>query len=163
MAGPASDLEQLYRAHAAGVFRRARTLLKSHADAHEVVQELFLKLHERPELLAGATSRVGFLYVATTRACLNRLRDGKNRARLLRERSDVDEHESSRAEGLSALRAALARMPEPLGQLAVYYYFDELTHDEIAPLLGCSRRQVGNLLDRLHAFIQRQESHESAH
>lgn len=154
--------EKLYRAHAPGVHRRARMLLKSEDDASEVVQELFLKFYERPELLAGKKSLTAFLYATATHACLNRLRNDKNRMRLLRERGAYAERgEPSRAEILGALRDVIARMPEPLGQLAIYYHFDELTHEEIASLLDCSRRQVGNLLLRLEQWLKRQEVHEN--
>jgi RNA polymerase sigma-70 factor (ECF subfamily) len=47
-------------------------------------------------------------------------------------------------------RRILARVPEDLASVAIYYYFDQLTHAEIAELIPCSRRQVGNLLERFH-------------
>lgn len=149
----------LYRTHAPGVFRRARQLLRSEAEAHEVVQDLFLSLFERPAQFAEKSSITGFLYGATTHACLNRLRNQRNRKRLDDEvvAPMHAQYETHGADALSGLRDALARMPEPLGQLAVYYYYDEMTHEEIAQLLGCSRRQVGNLLERLHGWLREQE------
>jgi RNA polymerase sigma-70 factor (ECF subfamily) len=53
-------------------------------------------------------------------------------------------------------------LPEPLGHVAVYYYLDELTHEEIAELLGCSRRHVGNLLVRLSAWARADEQQSGA-
>ncbi len=38
--------------------------------------------------------------------------------------------------------------------MAVYYYLDEMTQDEIAALLGCSRRNVGRMLARLHDQLE---------
>jgi len=35
----------------------------------------------------------------------------------------------------------------------VYLYADELTHDEIASLLGCSRRHVGDRARRLQEKV----------
>ena len=55
------------------------------------------------------------------------------------------------------LRSLLLRMPEPLAQVAVYYYMDELTHDDISRLLDCSRRHVGDLLERLAAWARAEE------
>jgi RNA polymerase sigma-70 factor (ECF subfamily) len=48
-------------------------------------------------------------------------------------------------------------VPEELAQAAVYYYADEMTHEEIAEVLRCSRRHVGDLLERLHQEVGRRE------
>ncbi len=52
------------------------------------------------------------------------------------------------------MRDLLARMPPELARVAVYHYADEMTHDEIALLLECSRRHVGNLIERLHERVR---------
>ena len=55
------------------------------------------------------------------------------------------------------LHSALRELPEQLALVAVYYHVDELTHEEISELLGCSRRQVGKLLARLLAHPAQKE------
>jgi hypothetical protein len=65
------------------VFRRARRLLGNDADAHEVVQDLFVSLFERPEQFSQRSTLTTFLYSATTHACLNRIRNKKRRLQLL--------------------------------------------------------------------------------
>lgn len=52
-------------------------------------------------------------------------------------------------EGLVQLRAWLESLPEELARVAVYHHLDEMTQEEIAELLGCSRQWVGKLLARL--------------
>ena len=128
-------------------------MLGSDGDACEVVHDVFLSLFERPEQYAGKSSMTTFLYSAVTHACLNRIRNGKTRLRLATEHAPALPAASRAlsAEELSILHAELARLPEPLAQVAVYRYVDELTHDEIALILGCSRRHVGDLLERLEA------------
>jgi RNA polymerase sigma factor (sigma-70 family) len=159
MASAREEFGTLYQQHAPAVFRRARGLLKSDAEAHEVVQDLFLSLYERPEQFAAKSTMTTWLYSATTHACLNRLRNQRNRLRLLDAHGTVVEPAAKpKPDALSALRNELERMPEPLGAVAVYYYFDELTHEEIAALLGCSRRQVGNHLERLQDWLAARES-----
>jgi RNA polymerase sigma factor (sigma-70 family) len=110
-----------------------------------------LSLFERPEQFRGASTMSTYLYSAVTYACLNRVRDRDNRLRLLREHGPATLAPVSQPDGerMAALRSVLARLPEPLAQVAVYYYMDELTHDDIARILGCSRRHVGNLIERL--------------
>lgn len=146
--------EELYRRHAPSVHRRAVELLGSEADAAEVVQDLFVSLLEKPAQFAGKSSLTTFLYSATTHACLNRLRNQRNRTRLLALHGAATQgcQVGPRAERLLTLRMLLQRLPEELAAVAVYYYLDEMTYDEIAALLDCSRRHVGNLLARLSQF-----------
>jgi RNA polymerase sigma factor (sigma-70 family) len=156
----AASFDDVYRRHAPSVHRRARQLLGNDADAHETVQDLFMSLYERPEQFSGKSTLTTWLYSATTHACLNRIRNRKNRARLLRDEPAPSEVSSSpSAADLSGLVTLLTRMPPPLGDLAVYYYFDELSYDEIAELLACSRRKVGYLLQELEAWIAKEKAH----
>jgi RNA polymerase sigma factor (sigma-70 family) len=155
----AADLEALYRKHAAGAFRRARCILRSDADAHEVVHDLYLSLLERPEQFVGHNELTGFIYKAVTHACLNRLRNQRTRTRLLMEREAPQRLSPNHALGLeqsAALWSELERMPETLAAVAIYYYVDGMTHDEIALLLECSPRHVGNLVARLQGWSLRE-------
>jgi len=153
--------DALYRTHAPSAFLRARRVLGSEADAYEVVHDVFISLLERPQQYTGKSSLTTFLYSAVTHACLNRLRNQATRARLLREHGALARPSASLApspDDSAALRAALTAMPEPLAQVAVYYYLDELTHDDIARILTCSRRHVGDLLQRLSQWARAQEA-----
>jgi len=63
-------------------------------------------------------------------------------------------HEASPAgkvESMLELRRLLGSVSEEMAQACVYHYVDELTQDEIAAVMGCSRRHVGHLLERLRA------------
>jgi RNA polymerase sigma-70 factor (ECF subfamily) len=152
----------VYRRHGPAVFRRARQILGVDADAHEVVQDVFLSLFEKPDQFAGLSLVTTFLYSATTHACLNRVRNRRNRERLERERLSGDDSDTVNhaltPEQRSMLHRALERLPEDLAQVAVYYWVDGLTHQEIARLLSCSRRHVGHLLERLSQWSRLEES-----
>jgi RNA polymerase sigma-70 factor (ECF subfamily) len=144
-------VERLYREHGDLVLRRARRIMGSEADAQEILQELFVSFVERPQQLDGKTSLTGWLYGATTHLCLNTLRNRKNRARLLQERApDGGSAATENAEVKLSAQELLAALPDPLAQVAVHYYFDEMTHEEIAEIIGISRRHVGNLLQQIH-------------
>ena len=158
------QLASVYRSHGPSVFRRARQMLGVEADAYEIVQEVFLSLVERPEQFQGRSSVMTFLYSATTHACLNRLRNATNRERLRREYlPEPDESSESRglnAEELLMLDRAIQTLPDELAQVAIYYLVDGLTHQEIARIMSCSRRHVGNLLTRLAEWGQKLEQVE---
>jgi RNA polymerase sigma factor (sigma-70 family) len=154
-------IERLYREHGHVVLRRARELLRSETEATDAVQDIFLSLLQRPGQLDGVTRITAWLYRATTHHCLNRLRNRRGRIKILdglRPASSVE----SRGELLAQVRSLLEQLPEPLGEVAVYHHVDGMTYDEIAAILGCSRRQVGALLERLRAIVTRNESISSA-
>lgn len=140
------------------MYRRARQLLGSDADANEVLQDLFVTLLARPEQLDERSTWSAYLYAATTHACLNRLRNQRRRARLLEQEAEWGAlRKASDPEALVRLRDALVRLPEELAAVAVYYALDGLNQQEIAEILGCSRRHVGHLLERLRSWGQGQE------
>ena len=142
------DIERLYRELGHVVLRRARALLRSDAEARDVLHEIFANLLARPEQLRDVEKRVGWLYRATTNHCLNLIRNRDGRARILRS-IPRSEEAPPRGETLATVRGLLGRLPSPLAEVAVYYYVDEMSQEEISRILGCSRRQVGHLLERL--------------
>lgn len=147
------DIEQLYRERGHLILRRARQILNSESEAHDVLQEVFAWLLQKPNALAGVASVTAFLYSATTNACLNRIRNAKNRTRLLRENPD---HAFLNDRGATAddhivARQLLEDVPELEATAFIYHYFAGMTQDEIAEVMQCSRRKVGRLLDRVHA------------
>lgn len=159
-----ADLDDIYRRYGPMVERRAQQILGSRDDAAEVLHELFLSLLERPGQLHRARSVRAWLYGATTHACLNRLRDKKSRLRLLEAHAEAQpdrrDEASERLRALAAARQILRQLPDDLAEVAVYYWFDEMTHAEIAEVVGCSRRQVGNLLERAEQRIERIRNRE---
>ena len=147
-------LEQLYKEHGHAVLRRARRLLRNDDDARDVVQDVFLGIFNHPEGFAQRSSIATYLYSAATHACLNRLRDGKNRSRLVAiETAGTTRETPARGETRALACEILAGLPEHDAALAIYLYCDELTHDEVADLLGCSRRHVGDLASQLRRRI----------
>ena len=154
MASPSKlDVEKVYRDHGYMVLRRARQILNNDDEAREALQDIFLSLASRPDQFAGASSIATFLYRVTTNYCLNRLRNHRRRTRLA-ERARANGTWTSQAEATVDARGALQRLPEKLARIAVYYYIDEMTQDEIACVLGCSRRAVGKRLARLHREVE---------
>lgn len=147
-------IDQLYREHGHAVLRRARRLLRDDEDARDVVQDVFLDIFRNPEKFEARSSIATYLYAATTHACLNRIRDGKNRTRLLAIESPAKTGIAPpRGEARALACEILAGLSETEAALAVYLYCDELTHDEIADLFGCSRRHVGDLAKELRKTI----------
>ena len=149
-------IERLYRSHGHIVLRRARALLGSEPDAQEALHEVFASLLRTPDSLRSAASVVGWLYRATTHFCLNLLRNRRTGSRLLESIAPALPA-GSRSETLAELRKLLSRMPPDVAAAAVYHHMDGMTHAEVAEVLGCSRRQVGYLLERVPQSLARLE------
>lgn len=145
------DVEALYRSYGHSVLRRARQILASEDEAAEVLQELFTGLVARPEQFDGRSAPSTFLYAATTHACLSRLRNVRNRRRLIDEqvRPWTSEVDPRSVEAASALRRVLALLTDDEARAAIYHYLDHMSHAEVAEMLGCSPRHVGDLLKRV--------------
>jgi RNA polymerase sigma factor (sigma-70 family) len=141
-------LERLYRDHGPAVLRRARQILQDEDEARDALQEIFLSLVDN-QPLEHRSGTTAWFYTRVTHFCLNRLRDEGNRARL-RLQGEPMSIALPRGEAVVVAREVLAGLPAQLAEVAVYYYCDEMTHDEIAVLLGCSRRHVGHLIEQLH-------------
>lgn len=113
-----------------------------------------MSLLDRPEQFDGRSHITTWLYSATTHACFTRLRNQRTRQRLLRERTAPgDATAVASAEQSALVRQWLQRLPDELALVAVYAFVDEMTQQEIADLIGGSRRRVGDLLKRIEDIM----------
>lgn len=109
----------------------------------------------------GKGELIGWLYRITTHYCLNCIRDQRRR----RELFQVHVAPATAGSFMTApvdlllMRWLLANADERQAQAAVYVYLDGMSYDEAAPLLGVSKRTVGNLLERFQAWcVERLQS-----
>ena len=144
-----APIEELYRRHGAMVLRRARRILGEEEAARDAMQEVFMKVMRDRESFRGEASPVTWLYKVTTNLCLNKIRDASRRRALLAENPPVLQEAASGVapEDRVAVAALIASLPDELREIAVYYFVDEMNQDEIAEIVGVSRRTVGNRLD----------------
>jgi RNA polymerase sigma-70 factor, ECF subfamily len=148
------QLDELYRRFGPLVFRRARTLLGDEQAALDAMQEVFMRTLRSHEAFRNEASPTTWLYRITTNYCLNVLRDSSRHRQRLAERTAPQPRDSG-ATGLDPevpflLAEILERLPVELCEIATYYYVDCLSHDEIADVIGTSRRTVGNRLREFH-------------
>ena len=159
-----SDLERLYDDHAQALFAFLLNLTRSEADTHDLLQELFIKLAQRPQLLDGVREPRAFLLRLAHNQAIDLIR-----RRGTRERT----HEQLAADKVSvfapaadpdelAFRAALSEaMGElPVDQRAVVHLklWESQTFEAIAKMLdlplntAASRYRYG--LDKLRARLR---------
>lgn len=142
------DLEQLYLRYSRSVYRHARELLVDDEAARDTMHEVFMRVIRDGGKVPLDPTPTAWLHCVTTNLCLNQLRDRKRRNDLLKKYPSEQEVAPS-GEARAVLIQILNHVPEELQDIAVYFFVDELTYDEIARLLGISRRTVSN---RLAAF-----------
>lgn len=147
---------ELYRRYGPALLRKAERMLQDRDEAKDVVQGLFLDLLQR----ADTPADLPYLYRAITHRCLNHLRDRRNQGRLL---SDADASLRGLARTLlddrvvdRQLLASLAdRIDAQAWEIVVYHFVDDLTQDEIASLIGTSRKTVVRRLQSIREAARR--------
>jgi RNA polymerase sigma factor (sigma-70 family) len=144
-----------YQRYAPALIRKAERMLQSHDDALDVVHGLFVELFSREE----SEIDLPYLYRAVTNRCLNLIRDRSARRRLLARqdvmlRGPVRTTCEDRAIDLDLLTKLSARLDQQCAEVLVYRYVDDMSQEEIASLLGLSRKTVGHRLDRIHRLVR---------
>ena len=152
------NVEAMYRRYGDMVLGRCRTLLRNEADAQDVCQEVFLRLHRYREGFRYDASPTTYLYRITTTTCLNHIRGRSRRREELEEEPTTIPVEDSRLashEIRDLVRHLLAEADEGTRDCVVYHFIDGMTHDEIGELLGLSgaavRKRISTFRARLAA------------
>jgi RNA polymerase sigma-70 factor (ECF subfamily) len=153
----------LYERYGRALLRKAERLLQCRADAQDVVHALFIDLLEKNKNDVD----LPYLYRAVTNRCLTHLRDESNRARLLAHhevalRGPVRTHLDERAIDLDLLAKLLVELDETGAEVLAYHYFDDMTQDEVASLLGLSRKTIGHRLERIREAATRLSEERSS-
>ncbi len=145
---------KLYERYGQALVRKAERMLCNHEDALDTVQGLFVDLWQRGQTEAD----LAYLYRCITNRCLNQLRDQRNRARLLAQqepalRGPVRIRCDDRVVGLDLLLKLMAELDRKSQEILVYRYVDELGQEEIAMMVGLSRKSVGKRLERIQRTV----------
>jgi RNA polymerase sigma-70 factor (ECF subfamily) len=147
---PRGRAAELYRQYGPVVYRRCLRILKDPEAAKDATQEVFVKLVRDMEKLAERETVLPWIYRVATNHCLNHRRDAARRG------DDVEMPDLELAHGVSpdafpdrALAVQLLeRVDETTRSVAVGVLVDGMEHEEVASVLGISRRTVARKLER---------------
>ena len=136
------DFERLYDEHAQGVFAFLLSLTRHEADTRDLLQEVFVKVARRPDLLHGVRDERAFLLRLAHNLAIDliRRRDVRERhhEQWGRETPPIFVPAARTDEGAfrEALAAALGDLPAE--QVAVVHLklWEGLTFDQISEVLG---------------------------
>jgi RNA polymerase sigma factor (sigma-70 family) len=147
---------QAYERYGRALLRKAERIVGNREDARDILQALFVDLYQRSDVPMD----LPYLYRAVTNRCLSFVRDEANRARLLerhddalgpRSRTACDDH----VIGLDLLVKVVRELDAAEGEILTYRYLDDMTQDEIATMLGLSRKTIGKRLDRIREAVRK--------
>jgi RNA polymerase sigma-70 factor (ECF subfamily) len=168
-----SAVEDLYARYSRSVFRRSRALLGNDDDAREATQGVFRRIIRLGGPLPSEAAPMAWFYRVTTDVCLHKLRKDHGQpssgaisgAVPVAIAGAVAEHAPLRMaatprpegadEGLGGMRGLLDTIPADLQEIAVYFFLDQLSFDEIAAIVGVSNRTVAHRLGEFRALIER--------
>ena len=143
-----------YQRYAPALIRKAERMLGNRTDAEDAVHGLFVQLMQ-----IGKTSvDLAYLFAATTRRCLNVLRDRQRQSTLLARyqpdsRGPVRTQCEDRVIGLDLLMKLSEQLDERICTALALHHFDDLTQEEVAEAMGLSRRTVGKYLKAAHGKL----------
>jgi RNA polymerase sigma-70 factor (ECF subfamily) len=132
------------------VYRRAFVLLKDEEESRDAMQEVFVKVASQHETFRGDAPILRWLYRITTNLCLNRLRQRRTHPVVSDPEavSNLIEDRNVDLVDRQTVVSLLSRFDIVTQQIVVYYYVDEMRMDEVADMVGYSRKTVGKKLDR---------------
>lgn len=154
--GDGTAFDQLARTHSTQVFRVAYGMLGNREDAADVQQEAFVNAYRNLRKFRGEASFGTWMYTITARLCLARKRTVKRKLEELTESNLLQAGclEDSPESAVMALDSArrigdvLARMSVDDRLLIVLKLMEQLSHREIAEVLGCSEESSRARLTR---------------
>ncbi|MFO0728367.1 MAG: sigma-70 family RNA polymerase sigma factor [Myxococcota bacterium] len=147
------DPAALFQRFGPAIYRRCLAMLKSRALAEDTTQEVFMRAVTHRENFRGEASPFTWLYRVATTLCLQQLRNTKRRDEKLRAISIEESRPNDPAERLDLLRV-LADEDEQSVTIAYLRFVDELTMEEVADVVGLSRKTVHKRIEELKQRIQ---------
>ncbi len=163
--GRDSALDQLIARWQRPLFAFAWRYLQNQADAHDLVAETFVRLHQQRARLRPDTRLSAWLFTTLSNLCHNHHRWRLRHPTVsldtppdddsvpLRERmSPADGRQPDATlehdEACAAVRAAIERLPHDLKMAILLHHYEHYSYREIGAITGCSERGVETRLYR---------------
>ena len=142
-------LTDLYRAYGPAIYARCRLLLADAAAAEDATQETFLRVHRHLDSVPTTREGLYWIYRVATNYCLNHIRDQRARPEprgdLPEPSAEIDTSEA-RLGDRDLMWRLIGRASPKIRVAAWLYHVDGFEQEEIANILGISRRTVASRL-----------------
>lgn len=160
--GRVRAFDKLFDKYSQRLYSFAMSLLKTHEDAEEVVQEVFLRIWQKRKELVETTSFKSFLFTIAKNIIVDHFRKKikeKNYREFLLERYDYDNSSPDMnieyKELYKILVKTIEKLPERRKQIYKLSRNEGLSHKEIASRLGISINTVENQINLALKIIKK--------
>jgi RNA polymerase sigma-70 factor (ECF subfamily) len=147
LAGQSGAFDLIVERHRRSVYQLCYRFVGNHEDASDLSQDIFLRAYRGLRSFRGQASVSTWLYRIGVNVCLNRLSAKKPLGQLtepIDERQFADTHAESASDVLlkqeraARVRAAVAQLPRKQRATLILRTYHEMSHQEIATILGSS-------------------------
>jgi len=144
LAGRAGAFDLIVERHRRPVYQLCYRFVGNHEDASDLSQDVFLRAYRGLKSFRGGSSLATWLYRIAVNVCLNRVAVKKPVLENIDARQYVDTDRESqvdrvlRKERGVQVRAAIAQLPPKQRATLVLRMYQELSHEQIAQVLGSS-------------------------
>jgi len=138
--GEREAFDRLVERYQRGVYRLCYRYVNNHEDANDMAQEAFLRAYRAMDRFRGDSAFSTWLYRIAVNTCLNFKAARKPEAAELPE--TLPDRKASAAELVERdqragqLRAAVSQLPERQRATLILKVYHDLTHEEVAEILG---------------------------
>ncbi len=156
------QIEEAYRAKGALVLKRCRMILRDEAEAQDAFHESFKRLLKYKVEVETEQISLSFLYRIAERCCFDALKRRKMAIHISDEArigQSLVHNDLGRNEAFDILNKFFLNLSIKLQHVALLYFVDGLTQEQIARELGWSRKTIGkkiNLLRKLADNIKKE-------
>jgi RNA polymerase sigma factor (sigma-70 family) len=156
------EIDDLYRAHVAEVYRYSFAVLGNHADAEDVTQTTFLNAYRSLEQGVKPRKPSNWLLTIASNAIKQRYRQEQSRPRQveLDDRIPHAEPEDDDGPSVGELLTALSKIPPQQRQAIVLREFEGRSYAEIADILGVTTSALETLLFRARRSLAEELEHQ---
>ena len=161
--GRDSALDELIARWQRPLFAFAWRYVQNRTDAHDLVAETFVRLHQQRDRLRADTRLSAWLFTTLSNLCHNHYRWRRRHPTVSLDAPNDDETSAhdivpsdgavpdaalERDETCTAVRAAIDRLPHDLKTTLLLHHYEQLSYREIGSVVGCSERGVETRLYR---------------
>ena len=144
LAGRPGAFDVIVERHRRSVYQLCYRFVANHEDASDLSQDVFLRAYRGLRSFRGHSSLATWLYRIGVNVCLNRLSVKTPAVEPIEEHRQVDHAAESaterllRTERAARVRAAIAQLPRKQRATLILRMYHEMSHQEIAEVLGSS-------------------------
>jgi RNA polymerase sigma-70 factor (ECF subfamily) len=145
--GSESAFEELFGKYQRRLFSLCRHFLGNDTDAEDAVQDAFLSIYHGLARFRGDSGFYTWAYGITVRSCISLRRKHRRKTESLDEMPEPVDQGGADIDAI-VVRQAVSKLPDQHRVVLILKYYEQLSMEEIAQVLGCSADRIKMRLHR---------------